>query len=100
MPASGTYRLAPLAEADLEAIWLYTVQAWSVDQADIYLGELFSAFDGLAKGHKLGRPVNVRAGYIKYLVGAHVVYFRLSACGIDVIRILHQSMDVERHLAT
>ena len=28
------YRLSPLAEADLEDIWLYTFRNWSMEQAD------------------------------------------------------------------
>ena len=37
MPGSGrTYRLFPLAEADLEEIWLYTFNNWSLEQADKY----------------------------------------------------------------
>ena len=30
------YRLSPLAEADLEGIWLYTFRQWSLEQADDY----------------------------------------------------------------
>ena len=30
------YRLSPLAEQDLEDIWLYTLREWSADQADRY----------------------------------------------------------------
>ena len=52
----------------------------------------------LASGERQGRKVNVRDGYQKYAVGRHFVFFRMSDIGVDVIRVLHQSMDVERHL--
>jgi len=43
--------------------------------------------------------VSVRDGYFKAMVGLHMIYFRESDDGlIVVIRILHQSMDVGRHL--
>ena len=31
-----SYRLSPLAVADLESIWLYTFERWSLEQADRY----------------------------------------------------------------
>ena len=34
------YQLTPLAEADLEEIWLYTFRNWSVEQADSYHRDL------------------------------------------------------------
>jgi plasmid stabilization system protein ParE len=34
--AASAYYLSPLAEADLEDIWLYTFQTWSSEQADHY----------------------------------------------------------------
>ena len=34
------YRLSPLAEADLEEIWLYTLRHWSVEQAGSCLRNL------------------------------------------------------------
>lgn len=38
------YILAPKARADLEHIWRYTAEIWSVKQADKYVRELANAF--------------------------------------------------------
>lgn len=92
------YRLAPLAEIDLEEIWLYTLHRWSLEQADSYHRDLVAALDGLATGQKRGRTVDLRQGYLKYPVGAHMVYFQDHGDWLAVIRILHQRQDVERHL--
>ena len=94
----SAYRLSPLAESDLEDIWLYTVERWSVTQADSYHADIIEAIKKLASGERKGRRVDVRDGYQKYTVGRHFVFFCLSDIDVDVIRILHQSMDVERHL--
>lgn len=91
-------RLSPRAEADLEEIWFYTSENWSEEQADRYHAEIVMAFEGLVRGTKKGRRVDVREGYFKYAVGSHFVYYRLSDATVDVVRILHQRMDVERHL--
>jgi len=40
----------------------------------------------------------VRSGYRKKKSGSHVIFFKLIDDGIDVIRILHQRMDFDRHL--
>lgn len=92
------YRLSPRALADLEDIWSYTAARWSPEQAESYHAAIIAAFEGLAAGRKQGRPVDARAGYLKYPVGSHLVFYRLSEVGIDVMRLLHQRMDVSRHL--
>jgi toxin ParE1/3/4 len=40
----------------------------------------------------------VRKGYLRYLAGSHIIFFRKIKFGIDVIRILHGGMDFEQHL--
>ncbi|MDR2924529.1 MAG: type II toxin-antitoxin system RelE/ParE family toxin [Azoarcus sp.] len=92
------YRLSPLAEADLEEIWLYTLKNWSMKQADDYHSSLVAAFEGLAAGTKQGRPADVLPDFQKYLCGSHVVYFLDFADHLDVIRVLHQAQDAQRHL--
>lgn len=92
------YVLSPLAEADLEEIWIYTAQEWSVDQAEIYSNEIIDVFEDIAEGKKAGRPATVREGYLKVLAGRHAIYFQIQGDLITIVRILHQGMDVERHL--
>ncbi|MBC8732857.1 type II toxin-antitoxin system RelE/ParE family toxin [Paraburkholderia sp. UCT2] len=91
-------RLTPLAESDLEDIWRYTSSNWSVDQADRYHRDLLSTIGALARGLKTGRICSVRAGYWRYTAGSHVIFYRDTDHTLDVIRILHQRMDVDRHL--
>lgn len=97
MAEAGRYRLSPLAQADLEDIWSYTALRWSPMQAESYHATIIGAFEGLAAGRKQGRSADIRAGYLKYRVGSHVVFYRLSEAGIDIMRVLHERMDVSRH---
>lgn len=92
------YVLSPMAEADLEDIWTYTAREWSVEQAETYTNDIINMFEDIAAGKRDGRPVLVRAGYLKSLVGRHAIYFQARGEVIAIIRILHQTMDVERHL--
>lgn len=98
MAESRGYRLHPLALADLEDIWSYTASRWSLEQAESYHAAIVAAFEGLSIGSKQGRPSDVREGYFKYAVGSHLVFYRYSKDGVDIVRILHQRMDVTRHL--
>ncbi len=92
------YRLSPLAQADLEEIWLYTFTKWSLEQADSYLAGFVAAFEALATGMKAGRPIDVRDGYFKYAIGSHFVFYRQSDSSLDIVRILHQRMDTSAQL--
>ena len=98
---SGSARpwsLAPRAETDLEEIWLYTFEHWSAEQADRYQNQIIAIIEALAEGNRTGRPVHIREGYYKYPAGSHVVFYGLSDASLDVIRVLHQRMDVASHL--
>lgn len=95
---AGTYRLTPLAESDLEDIWDFTAETWSVSQAVNYTDDIIDALENLASSAREGRPVVAREGYLKYLVGRHVIYFQRRETTLVVVRILHQSMDLDRHL--
>ncbi|MDE1159444.1 MAG: type II toxin-antitoxin system RelE/ParE family toxin [Neorhizobium sp.] len=92
------YRLTPRAKRDLEDIWLYTVDTWSADKAEDYHAGLIAAFARLAAGKSRGRRSDVRVDYWKYRVGSHVVFYKLTEDGIEVVRILHERMDVARRL--
>lgn len=93
------YRLTPAAERDLESIWRYTVRQWSIDQADRYIDLLTVAFAELAESPKIAPTCDlIRAGYRRWGVERHVIYFRVTDYGIAIIRVLHDRMDAPRHL--
>jgi len=98
-PAGKGFRLRPKARADLAEIWSYTAEHWSPQQADIYHNGIVEVLAALAVGRLKGRSVDfIRTGYFKYPAASHFVFFKLAEYGIDVIRILHQRMDVAQHL--
>lgn len=95
----GEFRLRPKAIADLDSIWNYTVETWGEEQAERYLRMLNDCFNNIANDPERGRPCDeIREGYLKIRAGRHMIFFRKELFGIDIIRILHQSMDVDRHL--
>ena len=96
---SAEYRLTPEARRDLEAIWLYTLEEWGLEQANRYTDELADGFAQLAVGPQPGTACDhIRTGYRRSRVGRHVVYYRTTDFGIAVVRILHDRMLPTRHL--
>lgn len=94
------YLLSPAVQADLDQIWDYTRDRWGVEQAEEYLGELQRAIERAAANPRIGRACDeIRPGYLKLAAGSHTLFYRVTAEGvIDVVRVLHQRMDVDRHL--
>lgn len=91
--------LSPRAQLDLNEIWDYTEAHWSTEQAERYLRAIGEAFDTIAADPRRGQDCDhIRAGYRKYAVGAHVIFYRVAPRHADVMRILHARMDFERHL--
>lgn len=92
-------RLSPLAEADFDKIWDYSEERWGRPQAVRYVRDLDATCTGIAEGRVSSLSVeDIRSGYRKTACGSHMIYFRLDGHDIEVVRILHQSMDVGRHL--
>ena len=96
---SAAYALRELAVADLEAIWVYTVEQWGIEQAERYLQGLFDCFGELAVNPMLGRERDdVKAGYRSFPHGRHMVFYLMASGSIEVIGIVHQSADVDARL--
>ncbi|PLY00778.1 MAG: type II toxin-antitoxin system RelE/ParE family toxin [Desulfuromonas sp.] len=91
--------LSPKAKADLSTIWDYTLGEWGVEQAEKYVWELWAAMQSMALDASASSDIgDIRKGYRKIRSGSHVIFFKLTDDGIDVVRILHQRMDFDRHL--
>lgn len=97
---NSRFLLSPAARADLEQIWDYTHDRWGVDQAEKYLRELQHAIERAASNPRIGRGCDeIRPGYRKLAAGSHMLFYRVTIEGvIDVARVLHQRMDVDRHV--
>jgi toxin ParE1/3/4 len=93
------YRLTPAAERDLEAIWLYTLSEWDEEQANRYIDLMASAFSELAQFPKIAPSCyHIHPGYRRLSVERHVIYYRVTAYGVAIIRVLHDRMDALRHI--
>jgi toxin ParE1/3/4 len=82
---------------DLANIWDYTYDEWSERQADKYYMILIQACQEIALDSKKGKPYEeVAEGIQGFLIYRHIILFkRLTAAEILVIRILHSQMDLK-----
>jgi len=93
------FRLSTTALNDLRSIGRYTERRWGRDQRNKYLAMLDACFHVIVDRPSIGIPCDfIKSGYQKYHVGRHLVFYRRDAELIEIIRILHDSMDIESHL--
>ena len=82
----------------MEAIWLYSLVQWGLAQTQRYIDDLTGFFSFLTDNPKAGTTCEyIRAGYRKHPVLRHVVYYRETAYGIEIMRVLHNRMLSSRH---
>lgn len=95
----SSVKFAPKARADLAGIWKYTAGRWNQGRADHYLALLNREIPAVVIDPRLGRTCDdVRLGYRRRAAESHVIFYRVTGTGIEVMRILHQRMDARRHL--
>jgi len=96
------YRITTLASQDLENIWLYTFENWSIEQADRYLNLIMDEIEYVAEKPNSGFDFSsVRKGYYRSRIKSHILFYRIDQKNnlVEIIRILHQRMDIENRLS-
>ena len=96
----ASYRVTKKAHVDLIEIGLFTTNEWGATQRNNYLKQLDDCFSQLAENPELGTQVDfIAKGYRKLPQGSHLIFYRQDLEGtVEIIRVLHKSMDVESKL--
>jgi toxin ParE1/3/4 len=82
----------------LQHIWNYTLEQWGVEQAIRYVRAIEHAIASF-ESHPLRRMhVDGRRGLYAIKSGSHIIILRKKNGQPLVIRILHERMDIRRHL--
>ncbi len=93
------YVISKKAISDLEEIWLYTVDKWSIEQADRYYNLIFDEIAFICKNPKTGKQMEaVRKSYRAAKVKSHLIFYKVVNDTVQIVRILHESMDIESRL--
>jgi len=110
--SSWTIRLSTAAAADFRSILHWTTRQFGAQQARVYEQTLISALQTLRTGPSAcgarARPDIETGLYTLHVArggrkGRHIILFRMGRMAdtdvIDVIRLLHDAMDITRFLA-
>ncbi len=89
------------AVEDLADIWNYTVETWSEAQADKYYTMLVDTCRKIADNPRpLGREYSeIMPGLFGFRTGKHIVFYRsLPDDTVEIVRILHECMDLKHRI--
>lgn len=94
-----SYKLAQLAERDLEAIWDYSFVNWGVSKASSYLDDLLTTFELLAEHPEMSwlRTEFIPAVRI-HQHAHHLIVYLQDETDIHIVRVLHESMNISDHI--
>ena len=98
--SKSKYLISKKAIEDLEIIWKYTLENWSVEQADRYYNLIISEIEFVADNFMTGKSIeHIRKDYRVTKIKSHLIFYRKTDNEmIEVIRILHQRMDIRSRL--
>ncbi|MDE6871846.1 MAG: type II toxin-antitoxin system RelE/ParE family toxin [Bacteroidales bacterium] len=92
------FHLTNKAVEDLSDIWNYTFDEWSEKQADEYYNILVGACRKIAGSPELfgKRYDDIMRGLRGARVNKHIVFYRiLDGNDVEIVRILHERMDLQ-----
>lgn len=95
-----SFALTQKAKADLYAIAVYTERNWGRQQRNLYIKQIDEAFHFLADAPLAGKTCDyIKEGYRKFPQGSHIIFYKAGKnTHIEIIRIIHKSMDVDAQL--
>lgn len=85
---------------DLNDIWNYTFTKWSENQADKYYSSIKFACSQIGQNPELGRVYKeINENLFGLKTGKHIIFYHLILNDeIEIIRILHERMDMKNRL--
>lgn len=94
------FRFTNKAVEDLSDIWNYTFDVWSERQADFYYEMLISFCQEIAVNPALGKNYEeIIESLYGFRANKHVIFYRIiSEEEIEIVRILHGSMDLKNRI--
>lgn len=85
---------------DLKDIWTYTFEKWSEKQADKYYSSLEFACMQIGENPTLGKKYEgIESKLLGLRTGKHIIFYQvITEQEIEIIRILHERMDLKNRL--
>ena len=94
------YRISKQAIKDLNAIWIYTLNKWSKEQADRYYDLIIGEIEFISDNFLTGKSAEQTRKYYRVTkIKSHLIFYRkIENDIVEVVRILHQRMDIKKRL--
>lgn len=94
------YRISSKALEDIDRIWSYTLENWSLEQADRYYRLLYQEINCIVEDFETGKDIgNIKFGYRQAKMKSHLLIYKRADDGIiEIVRVLHQMMDIPNRL--
>ena len=85
---------------DLTEIWEYTIQEWSENQNDKYFETIKCACKEIGQNPNIGKVyTEISKNLLGLKSGKHIIFYhKISEDEIEVIRILHERMDLKNRM--
>lgn len=86
---------------DLNTIWEYTFEKWSEKQADKYYAIIKMACNGIGDNPDIGKEYyGINKNLLGLKSGKHIIFYKqMSNDRIEIIRILHEKMDLKKRIS-
>ncbi len=93
------YRLSKEAEKDLEDLWVYLAERNDI-AGDLQVAKLLDRFPMLAQFPTMGVSRDrLLEGLRSFPVKPYIIFYILIPDGVEVLRIIHQSRDIEDYFS-
>jgi toxin ParE1/3/4 len=94
------YIISEKALEDLNNIWLYTAENWSVKQANKYYNLILDEIEYVSENFETTQDFgNVRKNYKYSKVKSHMVFYKKAEnTKMEIVRILHEKMDIKNRI--
>lgn len=95
------YIISEKALEDINNIWIYTAENWAVEQANRYYNLIIDEIEYIADNLDMACDFGkIRKSYKYSKVKSHLIFFKKDKTNeIEVVRVLHERMDIESRLA-
>ena len=96
----SSYIINEKALEDINSIWIYTAENWSVEQADRYYNLIYDEIEYIVSNFEMARDFGkIRKSYKYTKVKSHLIFFKKDKNNeIEVVRVLHERMDIENRI--
>jgi toxin ParE1/3/4 len=95
------YIINEKALEDINNIWIYTAENWSIQKADRYYNLIYDEIEYIVRNFEIASDFwKIRKSYKYSKVKSHLIFFKKDKNNeIEVVRVLHERMDIENRLA-